>query len=198
MCRWNLGMLPLAAPRVKICSNLWGKPGTNLDQNLWKFVELFFHVPEVSTISVMFAVVSAFWGLNWTKSCWHTLSWFLILGAFPRTLRQELGMTDLGMEAQKGPNPFRLPKEALIKYRSASSRLSMIHSRLTPELLEQCTMLSPSITLKESYLDHWTRNLVKRLWLETCSGSETLTRIFLGPVTSTMTLLKNVKGHWKN
>lgn len=66
---------------------------------------------------------------------------------------------------------------------SDSSRPSIIHSRFLPWSELQKTTESPWITEKESILDHWTRNLVNKLWDPTISGSKSLTRILLGPIT---------------
>ena len=132
---------------------------------------------------------------NWVKSCWHTFNWFLILGDLPWTLLHELGITDLGMDALKGPNPFKLPNEALTKYLSASSRPSIKHSKNLPSLELQKTVISPWITLNESNLLHWILNLVNKLCWLTISGSFNLTRILRGPVTCKMGKKLNKK--WK-
>ena len=155
-----------------------------------------FNLPDESTISCIWLPPSSACNgdalVSCTISCWQTFSWFLILGFLPWTFLQELGITDLGLEAEKGPKPLRLPKEARTKYLSASSRPSMIHSKCWPSWLEQWTSESPWMTLKESNLLHCTRNFVKRLRGPTISGWKSLTLIFRGPVTSQMTL----EGAW--
>ena len=68
----------------------------------------------------------------------------------------------------------------------------MKHSKYFPSLELQKTVISPWITLNESNLLHWILNLVNKLCWLTISGSFNLTRIFRGPVTSTITF----EGAW--
>ena len=88
-------------------------------------------------------------------------------------------------------SPWRAYK-LCISHLSASSRPSMKHSKYFPSLELQKTVISPWITLNESNLLHWILNLVNKLCWLTISGSFNLTRIFRGPVTSTITF----EGAW--